>query len=78
MQKILIVFFLLFFTSTTVHAQDTQRKKEKDAKIAQLTQDAKLTDLIESPDGKWIAFVKKSNYTVRVLPVNECDMRCYS
>lgn len=64
MQKILIIFFLLFITATTVHAQDDQRKKEKDEKIAQLTQGAKLTDLIESPDGKWIAFIKKSNYTI--------------
>lgn len=47
-----------------IHAQATQSKKEKDAKITQLTQDAKLTDLIESPNGKWISFVKRSNYTI--------------
>ncbi len=63
MRKILIVFVLLFAIAI-VNAQDTQRGKEKNAKIAKLTQDAKLTDLIESIDGKWIVFVKKSNYTV--------------
>lgn len=62
MQKILMTFIFLFTFITTVYAQDTQ--KEKDAKITQLTQDAKLTDLAKSPNGKWIAFVKKSNYSV--------------
>lgn len=67
MQKILIVLIFLCTTLTTVYAQDTQRKKEKDERILQLTRNAKLTDLIESPDGKWIAFVKKSNY---IIPSN--------
>jgi hypothetical protein len=49
---------------TTVYAQNIQRKKENDAKISQLTKDAKLIDLTESPDRKWIVFVKKSNYTI--------------
>lgn len=59
-----MVFLLLFSTFKPIYAQDTPHKKEKDVKIAELTQDAKLTDRIESPDGKWIAFVKKSNYVV--------------
>ena len=49
MQKILMLFILLCTTFTTVYAQDTQRKKEKDARILQLTKDEKLTDLTESP-----------------------------
>ncbi len=64
MQKILIVFIFLYTTFTTVYAQDTQHRKEKDMRILQLTKGAKLTDLTESPDGKWIVFVKKSNYTI--------------
>lgn len=48
---------------TTVYAQDMQHKKEKNAEILQLTKGAKLTDLIRSPNGRWIAFVKKSNDT---------------
>lgn len=36
----------------------------KDEKIAQLTHDAKWGDVIESPDGKWIAFVTRSHYIV--------------
>ncbi len=38
--------------------------KKKEQAIAQLTQGAKDTDRILSPDGKWIAYVKKSNYIV--------------
>lgn len=64
MQKILIVFIFLCTTFTTIYAHDTHRKKEKDTRILQLTKDAKLTDLTKSPDGKWIVFVKKSNYTI--------------
>ena len=67
MQKILMIFLFLCTTFTTVYAQDTQRKKEKNARILQLTKNAKLTDLTESPDGKWIVFVKKSNY---IIPSN--------
>lgn len=63
MQKILMVLILLC-ASTTVYAEDTLHKKEKDAKVFQLTKNTKLTNLIESPDGKWIAFVKKSNFTI--------------
>ncbi|EKD70183.1 MAG: hypothetical protein ACD_46C00608G0001 [uncultured bacterium] len=62
MQKIIIVCIFLCIMLTTVYAQDTQHK-EINAKISQLTKDAKLVDLTESPDSKWIAFVKKSNYT---------------
>jgi dipeptidyl aminopeptidase/acylaminoacyl peptidase len=64
MQKIVIALALLCTTFTTVYSQDTQHKKETNARILLLTKDAKLTDLTESPDGKWIAFVKKSNYTI--------------
>ena len=64
MQKILMVFILFCTTFAPVYAQDTQSKKEKDARILQLIKDEKLTDLTESPDGKWIVFVKKSKYTI--------------
>ncbi len=64
MQKILMVFVFLCTILTTAYAQDTAHKKEKDASILQLTKDSKLTDLTESPNGKWIVFVKKSNYTI--------------
>lgn len=64
MRKILILF-VLAFTVITAHAQkNIKSKNEKDTTIAQLTKDAKLTDLIRSPDGKWTAFVKKSNFIV--------------
>ena len=59
-----MVFIFLCTISTAVCAQDTERKKETDTKILQLTKNAKLADLTESPDGKWIVFVKKSNYTI--------------
>lgn len=65
MQRILTVFILLFVTcTTTIHAQETQHKKEKDEKISKLIQSEKITDLIESQDGKWIAFVKKSSFII--------------
>lgn len=65
MQKILIVFTLLFFCfSINCFADSTQNTNSKNKKIDQLTHGAKLTDLIESPDGKWIAFVKKSHFIV--------------
>lgn len=48
MQKILMAFILLCTAFTTAYAQDTQRKKEKDGRILQLTKDAKLTDLIDT------------------------------
>ena len=64
MQKIVMVLIFLCTALTTAYAQDAQRKKEKDARILQLTKDEKLTDLTKSLDGKWIAFVKKSNYTI--------------
>lgn len=59
-----MIFILLSAISITAYSQATQLKKQKDAKIAQLTQNEKLIEQIESPDGKWIAFVKKSNYIV--------------
>jgi prolyl oligopeptidase PreP (S9A serine peptidase family) len=64
MQKIVIALFLLCTTFTIVYAQNTQLTQEKNTRTLQLTKDAKSTDLIESPDGKWIVFVKKSNYTI--------------
>ena len=64
MQKIAMIFVLLCIIFKTVYAQGTQHQKEKDTRILQLTKDAKLTDLTESPDGKWIVFVKKSKYTI--------------
>jgi dipeptidyl aminopeptidase/acylaminoacyl peptidase len=64
MQEILMIFILLCTSFTSVYAQDTQHTKEKDTRISQLTKNAKATDLTESPDGKWIVFVKKSNYTI--------------
>src|SRR5437762_3047180 len=63
MQKI-IVFIFLFSILIAAHAEEALLKKEKNAKITQLIQDEHLTDLIKSPDGKWIAFVKQSDYTV--------------
>src|SRR5471030_2201523 len=63
MQKIVMILIFLYTILTTVYAQGTQHKEEN-AKILQLTKNEKLTDLTESPDGKWIVFVKKSNYTI--------------
>ncbi len=63
MQKIM-VFISLCTIFAAAYAEDSQREKEKNVKISQLTKDEKLTDLTESPDGKWIVFVKKSNYTI--------------
>ena len=59
-----MVFICLCIIFATAYAQDTQSEKEKSLKISQLTKNVKLTDLIESSDGKWIVFVKKSNYTI--------------
>ena len=67
MQKTLMVFIFLCTSFATVYAQDIQDRKEKDAKTFQLDKNAKVTDLTESPDGKWIVFVKKSNH---VIPSN--------
>ena len=64
------VFGIIFFTILIFLVGYFGRAyylKSKDEKITQLTRDAKLTDLIESPDDKWIAFVKKSNY---IIPSN--------
>ena len=60
----MIALFLLCTTFTIVYAQNTQRTQGKDRRILQLTKDAKSTDLTKSPDGKWIAFVKQSHYTI--------------
>jgi hypothetical protein len=51
MQKRLIVFIFLCTIFTIIYAQDNQHKKEK----------------TKSPDGKWIAFVEKSNF---IIPSN--------
>ena len=64
MRKILNRLILLCFAFTTGYANNTQSNSEKNKKINQLTRGAKLTDLIESPNDKWIAFVKKSNFVV--------------
>jgi len=64
MRKILNLLTLLCFSFTTGYANDTQNNSEKNKKINQLTRGAKLTDLLESPNNKWIAFVKKSNFVV--------------
>ena len=42
-----MVFVFLCIPFTTVYAQDTQCKKEKDARVLQLTKDAQLTDLLQ-------------------------------
>jgi hypothetical protein len=62
MRKTLIALVLLFSTFATVHAQNAQ--SDNDAKIVKLAQGVEPTDLIHSPDGKWMVFVKKSNYIV--------------
>ena len=67
MQKTLMVFIFLSTSIAAVYAENIQDRKEKDAKIFQLDKNAKVTDLTESPDGKWMVFVKKSNY---VIPSN--------
>lgn len=59
-----MVFIFLCTTFATACAEDLQHNKEKNAKILRLTNDIKSADLIESPDGKWIVFVKKSNHTI--------------
>ena len=64
MRKILIILTLLCFGFITGYASDMQNSSEKNKKINQLTRGAKLTDLIESPNDKWIAFVKKRNFVV--------------
>ena len=65
MRKIVfsIIIFLIFVFLAIYFARPYYLKM-KHEKIAQLTRGAKLTDLIESPDGKWIAFVAKSSYIV--------------
>ncbi|OGO94858.1 MAG: hypothetical protein A3F10_05475 [Coxiella sp. RIFCSPHIGHO2_12_FULL_42_15] len=62
MPKILIVLIFLLGFFTTISARDMQH--ENAVKIAQLIHDAKSAELIESPSGDWIAFVKKSNYII--------------
>ena len=62
MQERLIAFIFLFGCFVTIHAENMSH--EKSVKIAQFTQDAKSDELIASPSGDWIAFVKKSNYII--------------
>ena len=64
MQKIIIIFTLLFFYLGVGYA-NTQNNIGKNKKIDQLTNGAKLTDLVESPDNQWIAFVKTSK---KIIP----------
>lgn len=63
MQKIIIIFTLLFFCFSEGFASE-QNNIDKNKKIDELTRGAKLTDLIESPNGKWIAFVKRSSHII--------------
>lgn len=63
MQKIIIIFTLLFFCFSEGFANE-QNNIDKNKKIDELTRGAKLTDLIESPNGKWIAFVKRSHHII--------------
>jgi len=65
MQKIIITFTSLSFVLSIAYANDPQNEIEKNKKIDQLTHGAKLTDLIESPDNQWIAFVKSSK---KIIP----------
>lgn len=64
MRKGIIIFAPLFFCFTIGYAGDIKNNAEKNKKIDQLTQGAKLTDLVESPDDKWIAFVRRSRYLI--------------
>jgi len=64
MQKIIIVLVLFFITYKSVHSQSMNGENKEDERIARLTQDEKLTELVKSPDGKWIAFVKKSKFII--------------
>lgn len=62
-----IVFGIIIFTvliMLLIYFVRPYYLHRKDEKIARLTSDAKLSDIIESPDGKWIAFVAKSHYVV--------------
>jgi len=63
MRKI-IMFILLCATFTTDYALNTRHKNENDTKILRLTRNEKITESIKSPNGKWIVFVKKSNFTI--------------
>src|SRR3990167_10214989 len=65
MQKIIIIFALLSFAFMIGYANSSQNEIKKNKKIDQLTRGAKLTDLIESPDNQWIAFVKTSK---KIIP----------
>src|SRR3989338_2045542 len=65
MQKIIIIFALLYFEFMIGYANSTKNEIKKNKKIDQLTRGAKLTDLIESPDNQWIAFVKTSK---KIIP----------
>ena len=56
-----MIFFSCWVACASAHIQNVQSKKDR---IMQLTQGAKLTDLVESPDNRWIAFVKNSKYVV--------------
>ncbi len=54
----------IIFVSAATYFGPAAYSKIKHEEMSRLMRGAKLTDLIESPDDKWIAFVKKSNYTV--------------
>lgn len=42
-----------------------QHLKTNELTIKQLTQDAKTTDQVLSPNGRWLVYIKKSNFIVR-------------
>src|SRR3990167_10726298 len=65
MRKIIITVASLSFAFSIAHANDPQNQNKKNKKIDQLTNGAKLTGLIESPNNQWIAFVKTSK---KIIP----------
>lgn len=65
MRKILITLISSCFIFSIAYAGDSQNEIEKNKKIDRLTRGAKLTDLIESPDNQWVAFVKTSH---KIIP----------
>jgi hypothetical protein len=61
MRKKLVLFVFFFIICSIAYAQNS---KHRIIELTKLTKEEKLTDLIESPNAKWIVFVKKSNYTI--------------
>jgi hypothetical protein len=63
MRKILIACLSMFIVLTSAYGQNIQ-EKNKTEKIKELIKDVNSLNLIYSSNGRWIVFVKKSNYTV--------------